>query len=439
LRPTCFIKAAANIPRHKKLDNSIKLNTGGILIVKSEFSSLCKWAGSWENVSHLVRHVAAVGISVAFPLGRQTVSVAAPMLRRLAGARHERLAVAFVRSAVTVRVAVAHPLLRDAVAAVAPERAGRAVPVWTCWPKKRQKLTKKIQRPFKRLCKWASVQLATAGVSRTTSRFIPCFCLSGLNGWKFKYSNQVNHPVGNQRTAESDDAPLQTSSFAGDSEAAAAAISRHIFGRPMEMAKINCGQISKSRPRRLAVKVPPLPSPEAGDKLLLLFFCRPSAAGSILTTTRKERNGNLKASPTESPRIGLSISIHFTLLFFLFGRCSLVDLFGRILLNRVANGFDLPLSPIWFANVDASQKSPTSSKLAAEPHLIQSNSGQTEMRLHCATFAAFVSRNFLSIRDEILSNFLSFLGWNSTLIETDAAPAEMWAEIRLIGASVLGR
>ena len=82
-----------------------------------------------EKMSDLVGHVAAVGISVAFPLGRQTVSVAAPMLRRLTGARHERLAVAFVRSAVAVRVAVAHPLLRDAVAAVAPERAGRAVPV----------------------------------------------------------------------------------------------------------------------------------------------------------------------------------------------------------------------------------------------------------------------------------------------------------------------
>lgn len=80
--------------------------------------------------AHFVRHVQTIRIAVASPFRWQTGSVAATVLCRRTGAIEQSGAVALVGSAIAIRIAVAHPHLRNAIAIVGtPERTRRAVPI----------------------------------------------------------------------------------------------------------------------------------------------------------------------------------------------------------------------------------------------------------------------------------------------------------------------
>ncbi len=79
---------------------------------------------------HFVRHVGAVRIAVASPLGRQTGAIAASVLRRGTGSSQQGGTVSFVGSSVAIRISIADPNLRNAIAVVgAPERTRRTIPV----------------------------------------------------------------------------------------------------------------------------------------------------------------------------------------------------------------------------------------------------------------------------------------------------------------------
>lgn len=83
--------------------------------------------------SHFIGHVGTVWIAIAPPFDRQTGTIAASVLRRRTSSSQQGGTVAFVGSAVTVRVSVTNPHLRNAVAIVrAPKRAARAIPAGFC-------------------------------------------------------------------------------------------------------------------------------------------------------------------------------------------------------------------------------------------------------------------------------------------------------------------
>ena len=83
--------------------------------------------------SHFVRHVGTVRIAIAAPFRRQTGSVAASVLRRRARSSQQGGTVSLIGSTFAIRISVANPNLRNAIAVVgAPERTRRTIPTGFC-------------------------------------------------------------------------------------------------------------------------------------------------------------------------------------------------------------------------------------------------------------------------------------------------------------------